>query len=527
MRKSIAFLTTLILSVLQVQASVIYVNLNATGNNDGSSWANGYNDFQAAINASVSGDSIFVATAVYQPASGSSYTLKEGVKIFGGFLGVETGFTERNLTHKATLQGNGASVIVNNNNGLTAASVIDGFIITGGNNNSGGGGAMDNTSVSLTIRNCVFSTNTAQLAGAIHNYNASSPTIINCVFSGNSATSAGGGAIYNMNLSNPVMINCIFSGNTGSLGGAIYNNFNSSPVITNCVIYGNTAGQGGAMYNFSSNPIITNTIIWDNIAYSDGNGMFNYSSVPIVSYSDMQDGAAGGNGNISLDPLFTDAANGDYSLKSTSPCINAGTPDTTGLQIGNSDIAGELRIAGTAIDMGAYEFQGATVPVQLSRFTGILQSGIALLQWESGVENHLSRYLVEKSPDAISFVTVGNLMAKGSNSQYSYSLPQNEGLAFYRIQMVDDNGNNSNSNIIRLSINGNSKISLSVYPNPAEDYIYVNANAAGDINIYNTRGRLIKTEKIYPGLNKIKLRSLNPGIYFIRSKEASVKFIKR
>lgn len=47
----------------------------------------------------------------------------------------------------------------------------------------------------------------------------------------------------------------------------------------------------------------------------------------------------------------------DWSLNSWSPCINTGTPDTTGLNLPMTDLAGNYRISGDTIDMGAYEYQ--------------------------------------------------------------------------------------------------------------------------------------------------------------------------
>ncbi len=55
-------------------------------------------DLQTAINTASAGDSVFVAQGLYQPPSGVWYTLKEGVKIYGGFAGTETTLAERNLS---------------------------------------------------------------------------------------------------------------------------------------------------------------------------------------------------------------------------------------------------------------------------------------------------------------------------------------------------------------------------------------------------------------------------------------------
>ena len=61
--------------------------------------------------------------------------------------------------------------------------------------------------------------------------------------------------------------------------------------------------------------------------------------------------------------LDYDGLAADWTLLETSPCINAGTPDTTGLYIPDTDIAGNPRIFGGRIDMGAYENQTVWVKV--------------------------------------------------------------------------------------------------------------------------------------------------------------------
>ena len=62
------------------------------------------------------------------------------------------------------------------------------------------------------------------------------------------------------------------------------------------------------------------------------------------------------NNNIfAQDPIFINAGEFPYSIKKASPCRNTGTPDTTGLHIPLSDLAGESRVYDSIIDMGAYE----------------------------------------------------------------------------------------------------------------------------------------------------------------------------
>jgi hypothetical protein len=87
-----------------------------------------------------------------------------------------------------------------------------------------------------------------------------------------------------------------------------------------------------------------------------------FIGTPVITYSDIQ-GGFNGEGNIDTDPLFVDAANGDYHLMSqsgrwnpaseswimddvTSPCIDAGDPGTS--------VGLEPSPNGGIINMGAY-----------------------------------------------------------------------------------------------------------------------------------------------------------------------------
>ncbi|NQT01868.1 MAG: hypothetical protein HQ580_07595, partial [Planctomycetes bacterium] len=115
-------------------------------------------------------------------------------------------------------------------------------------------------------------------------------------------------------------------------GMAISLNYGSRPTISNITIVDNDFGI--AAYE-NSNPDISNCIFWNN---RDGD-LFQCQA----RYSCIESGASG-QGSININPLFVDAANGDYHLKSegwrwntnseswtwddvTSRCIDAGDPD--------------------------------------------------------------------------------------------------------------------------------------------------------------------------------------------------------
>ncbi|MDM8522467.1 SBBP repeat-containing protein [Desulfococcaceae bacterium HSG8] len=209
------------------------------------------------------------------------------------------------------------------------------------------GGGIYCTNSSPIITNCTISEHDiGGGGGGIYCDYRSSPTITSSIISGNSVGHSGGGML-SFGYSSPKLINCIISGNSaGYDGGGIYW-YNSSPTITNSTVSGNSANYGtGGIYWFKSSAIVTNCIIWGNMQ----NQIVSESSSPVVSYSDIQGGYAG-EGNINADPLFLDAANGNYHLTSLSPCIDTGTsagsPD--------EDIEGNPRPRCDGFDIGAYE----------------------------------------------------------------------------------------------------------------------------------------------------------------------------
>ena len=190
-------------------------------------------------------------------------------------------------------------------------------------------------------------------------------TLINMVFSNNSATNGGGVFV---DQGEPTLINVVFSNNSATNGGGVHNVSNTGPTprtmtLTNVTFGGNSATNGGGVYNNGNpTPSIVNTIFWDNgpdEIFNDG------SSAPTISYSIVQGGlpagSVDGGNNIDADPLFRDDAAGNLRLPLTSPAIDAG--DNAAPNLPATDLDGNPRIAGAAVDMGAYELVCPAGPV--------------------------------------------------------------------------------------------------------------------------------------------------------------------
>jgi hypothetical protein len=227
------------------------------------------------------------------------------------------------------------SVVTFGNSGLLEA-LLSGFTITHGSSYDGGG--IYCSSSSPMIENNIIIENISETYGGGISCNYSSAKILDNIITQNSAL-YGGGISFDRYTSSTIWGNTIVN-NYAQDGGGIGCFVFSSPLIKNNTIANNSANTtGGGIYcYYGSSAIINNTIIWDNNA-SIGSNISIYSSNPIITYSDIMDEWEG-EGNLNEVPDFND----DYTLQFTSPCIDAGDPNS------------ELDPDATRADMGAHYF---------------------------------------------------------------------------------------------------------------------------------------------------------------------------
>ena len=282
-----------------------------------------------------------------------------------------------NIINNTSVDG-GAGVYVNGSN-----LNIQNSRITGNNSTSfgAGGGAINFFNGTLLMTGTNVSGNTASNGGAVAFAFVSLARIENSSITGNTAVRGGG--IYNA-ASTLRMSNVTVSGNTASeLGGGFVNASNNGNVtLRNCTIAGNTAtNSGGGFYNFGGSNITTtiaNTIVADNSATNGADILNSFSSVllregaNIIETEIVGSGGVGGGGSSSqVDPmLFPLDTNGSITLShnfaSNSPARNAGVNgealNTLSAPLTNDQRGiGYSRVAGSSVDIGAYEFISSLV----------------------------------------------------------------------------------------------------------------------------------------------------------------------
>jgi predicted outer membrane repeat protein len=265
------------------------------------------------------------------------------------------------------------------------------------------GGAIYCRNASIKINNCIFKDNQCGTAedygyGGAVCLEYSNSIVLQNEFIRNSSTGVGGGLSFEY--SNPEINANVFYDNYSAIGGGlcglrsekgnnITNNliekneslffgggvafleahslFCNNTIVDNFSMYG-----GGIYFNAEVRTILKNNIVWNNSSAGPRGlqiWIYDVYSAPEFYYNNIEGGFEGIDGegsqsfigvyenNLDADPLFSYSEENAYSLLQGSPCINAGTPDTLGLNFPQLDLAGNARIIEERIDLGCYEFQ--------------------------------------------------------------------------------------------------------------------------------------------------------------------------
>lgn len=167
-------------------------------------------------------------------------------------------------------------------------------------------------------------------------------------------SSDGGGGV---RLINGTVRNCFIHDNETKyhpgggvrMGGGLLEN---CTIVNNKAGVDNSGGGGGGLRHDGGT--VRNCIIWNNLSLGaqsdyDGSGA-TFSCAPELS---------SGTGNVSANPGFADAANTNFTLLASSPCVDAGTAIDERVVYdfaGNERVMNALGVGEAKIDMGAWEF---------------------------------------------------------------------------------------------------------------------------------------------------------------------------
>jgi hypothetical protein len=371
---------------------IIYVKVGGSG--DGSSWGDALGDLDSALELSVAGDEIWVGAGSYSPQVmrllsgleeyGASFTLRDGVSLYGGFRGDEGALEARQVlpdghgswdfAHKTVLcQGDGVygGVVRCGDIAFERGGVLDGFVIEGGNaigsDLDGCGGGIQGAGL-LTIRNCVIRGNFARDGGGA--YLTGGVTITGCLVEGNELVEEGwggcGGGLYLGGKG--YVVQAIVACWNGVAQGGVQNGGGMYLVgegqASHCTIVGNRSRREGSGVWCDTGSEVLNSIIWGNTpdlvqAFGDSvsfggcaveGGCSGYGIIPLLAENcgpggiDVNDNWVGG-----YYVCFVDPETGDFRLGGGSYAIARGFAGIEGYDAAGMDLQ-----SGGLVDIGAY-----------------------------------------------------------------------------------------------------------------------------------------------------------------------------
>ena len=260
-----------------------------------------------------------------------------------------------------TITGNSLSSSGGGGGGIRCSTgTLTGNTFTGNSAGDSGGGLSCTTA---TLSNNTFTSNSATNGGGVA---CGAATLTANTFKQNTA-SQNGGAIYasgaTITMSDNLVVKNSQSGSAYT-GGGIWVNASATLNMVNNTITANTAAGGGGGVALQVSGVVEilnvfNNIIWGNTA--TGSGVDVYLAGTGQKKQFLFNDAHGMYGvwdiavnNLDVDPQFFDPVNGDYHLRNTSACKDAGTNGAP--QLPATDLEGGPRIANGTVDMGCYEF---------------------------------------------------------------------------------------------------------------------------------------------------------------------------
>ena len=491
----------------------VYVDANASGANNGSSWADAFTTIDAALVGATPNSKIWVAKGVYKPtAQNMPLEINDtSVAIYGGFDGTETQLSDRDLSLINTTN---ATIITGDMNG----DDIDGDFTSNKSDNADRLILVDATNITIDgfILENIYDTSS--------NANNQDNGVIYSKYSGASTW------IENLTIKNSIFKNN-YSNDFLIKGFGLKDNFKLYNVS-----FTNNISTGQSIILLLTDRFNDIYADFSNVLFADNQTKFsviNAYRIPDGSFTNFRD----------LDLIITNSSfinNNVVNVNNTSygQAIIMGSDNTLGhLEINNSIFFGNTL-------NGTYADRDISYGTQGNHYELVINNSITQITNNGGASGAMAapsfNNVQDLDPNTVSLnlsadykptASSSNIIDQGDNSYYDVVLFGDLDLAGHDrfFNSTIDLGvyeYDSTLGIDNVSLKTNS---VKLYPNPVSDRLFVKSTETiKAVIIYNVNGQLIKEVNTID--KSIDVAGIPSGLYFVKintvSGETTKKIIK-
>ncbi len=276
----------------------------------------------------------------------------------------------------------------------------------------------------------------------------------------------------------------------------------------------------------------SNNILSTRITNSNGYFLFDSIQVPSAGFKYFK--------------LKFDSPSTDYTFTSQ----NAAGSDSSNASIADSATgfsplftleAGQVKLT---LNAGLKAVAGVVMPTSINQFTGAYANGFVELGWKAFINASLKHFEIERSTDGTNFRQIGQVVIdedNNTNSNFTYlDILAEKGSNFYRLVIVDKDGNYSYSKAITISVEAKGISLMVVYPNPFSKRVQVKIDCDNDepgiIHVIDNSGNIVRTQtaNLQKGNNKININNVDGlpnGFYYLevitKDRKMRIKLMKQ
>ncbi len=385
----------LMLGTAWADPAIHYLTPDGAGDKNGSSWAHAGDDIQAALDREDI-DEIHMGGGIYDLSVALEWNAGTNLTVRGGYDAATGNHDPDNQITILRQTEDGERVVLME--GLEDCR-LEHVTVTGGRLNDRGAGVRIN-GATVVFADCVISNNVV-----------ASPDHAQASIEGGGIYVDGGSVrVLNSRIADNRVDNISGNGRP-TRGGGLYL-ANGSVMLENSYVVGNiTYSSGSASWNSFSAGLwmyggtVTNTIVWVNWREDWQNDIGfggSVSEAGNVFYSCASELTDGVNDNLNADPMFLDAAGGNFRLDRGSPCVDTGYE--AAWMAAAVDLDGNSRIHDgrpdrpAAADRGAYELAPLGTVGDLNCdfvadvYIGVDEMDVVFTAFVGGSETNISEY---------------------------------------------------------------------------------------------------------------------------------------